>query len=94
MKNIKRRSMLFLNKAKRLSDKRNELIHRPWAQDENGEWLVKDEGHTWGTLPTKDELNSLAKSINHISMEINAERLLGFISEIVANRPKIDIAAQ
>lgn len=72
----------LLNKCKRLSDKRNSLIHRPWAKDSNGKWVVKEEDHAWGQPPSIDELNQLATDIYNATVELNTARLYGFIKGV------------
>jgi hypothetical protein len=74
----------LLNKAKRLSEKRNSLIHRPWARDKGGNWVVKEEDHTWGQPPSADELNQLADDIHSTAVELNTARLQGFIKEALS----------
>lgn len=74
----------LLNKAKRLSDKRNGLIHRPWAKDSQGQWVVKEEDHAWGQPPSIDELNQLAEDISETAVELNTARLCGFIKEALS----------
>jgi hypothetical protein len=71
----------LLDKIKRLSEKRNRLIHRPWAKDRQGQWVVKEEDHAWGQPPSIDELNQLADEIFKTVIELNTARLHGFIKE-------------
>ena len=71
----------LLNKAKRLSERRNKFIHRPWAKNAQGEWVVKDGEHEWGPPPSVEELNLLASDISQAMNELNDGRLRGFIKE-------------
>lgn len=72
----------LLNKCKKLSERRNDLIHRPWAKDSTGQWVVKGEDHVWGQPPSNDELNQLATDISNAFVELNRARLDGFIKEV------------
>lgn len=74
----------LLNKAKRLSDKRNTLIHRPWAKDSQGRWVVKEEDHQWGQPPSVEALNQLADEIHRTAIELNTARLSGFVKEVAS----------
>jgi len=74
----------LLNKAKRLSDERNSLIHRPWARDSQGKWVVKEEDHSWGEPPSNGKLNQLANNIWKTGIELNTARLHGFIKEVLS----------
>lgn len=74
----------LLNKVGRLSDKRNKLIHRPWAKDTHGKYVVKEENHVWGSPPSAEELNQLAEDIRRIVVELNTARLNGFIKEALS----------
>ena len=74
----------LVNKAKRLSDKRNSLIHRPWAKDNRGQWVVKAEDHIWGKPPSIDQLNQLAEDIFESAIELNTARLSGFIKKALS----------
>lgn len=74
----------LLNKAKRLSERRNKFIHRPWAKNAQGEWVVKDEEHEWGPPPSVEELNLLASDISQAMNEFNDARLRGFVKEVAS----------
>lgn len=73
----------ILTKAKDISEKRNKLIHRPWAIDKSGQVVVKDANHTWGPPPTSMELQVLAGQIRDVAFELNTARLKGFIKDII-----------
>ena len=75
----------LLNKAKRFSEDRNRLIHRPWAKDSQGQWVVKEEDHAWGQPPSVKVLNQLADDIFQTAVELNAARLHGFIKEAISD---------
>lgn len=76
----------LLGKAGRLSNKRNRLIHRPWAKDTHGSYVVKEEDHVWGPPPSAEELNQLAEDIWKIMVELNTARLKGFVKEALSQK--------
>lgn len=76
----------LLGKAERLSNKRNRLIHRPWAKDAHGKWVVKEEDHVWGPPPSAEELNQLAEGIWKIVIDLNTARLKGFIEKVLSQK--------
>lgn len=76
----------LLNKAEQLSKKRNRLIHRPWAKDAHGKWVVKEEDHDWGPPPSAEELNQLAEGIWKNMIELNTARRKGFIKEVLSQK--------
>ena len=73
-----------LNHAATASRKRNELIHRPWAVDEDGNVVVKDEEHSWGSPPTIRDLENLQHQISLVVEELNHARLKGFLKEAIS----------
>jgi hypothetical protein len=76
----------LLNKAEQFSKKRNKLIHRPWAKDAHGKWVVKEEDHVWGPPPTAEELNQLAEDIWKIMVELNTARLKDFLKDALSQK--------
>ena len=77
----------ILGNCNKLSEKRNRLIHRAWALDQDGSVVVKGETHHWGPPPSLEDLTSLAQDISTQVKELNHERLYGFIAEISRTEP-------
>lgn len=78
----------LLTRANRLSERRNNLIHRPWKRADRGLYEVKADDHGWTPSPTCDQLNQLADEILALSVEINHERLRGFIAKAMNKKKK------
>jgi hypothetical protein len=70
-----------LERARRATENRNELIHNIWAQPLDGEPQIRTNDHTWKPIPTIDALNALENEIASITEELNDGRLDGFLSE-------------
>ncbi|HEY8947315.1 MAG TPA: hypothetical protein VIM56_00370 [Rhizomicrobium sp.] len=82
----------LLERARKESEQRNQLLHRPWAVDSENNWLMKDEYHHWGPLPDRQQFLELADRIYNLIHDINEARLHGFISDVakLRNSPKTD----
>ena len=78
----------LLTEAGRLTEKRNGLIHRPWAQDVEGDLIIKGDDHHWEPLPPANELEELATSIYDLIRRINHERMSGFIYDVMNPPPE------
>jgi len=77
----------LLERCKRATDKRNELIHGIWAKERDGDPLRRGADHTWQPLPTVAELMALGADIQTLTQSLNAARLDGFLSEALSKRP-------
>ncbi len=73
----KYRVIALLTRMSRVTDRRNELIHRPWALGKDSIFIVKDDDHEWTPPPTADDLNRLADEIAAVASELNEARLKG-----------------
>ena len=74
----------LLGESGRLSDRRNELLHKPWAIGEDGTVVVKSADHAWVHGTSTKDLNGLADQILELVVKLNHARLHGFIHEICA----------
>jgi hypothetical protein len=77
----------LLERCRRATDRRNELIHGIWAKELDGEPLRRAMDHTWRPLPTIEDLKTLANDLQHLAETLNTARLDGFLSEALAKRP-------
>jgi hypothetical protein len=73
------RLQAMLAECKRLTEKRNDLVHGLWAQELDGEAHVRDARGGRRPLPTEEELQNLARELEHHSTRLNLERLEGFL---------------
>ena len=54
----------LLERCRRATDKRNDLIHNIWAKELDGEPFRRSTDHTWQAIPTVKELKALAQEFN------------------------------
>jgi len=78
----------LIERCRRATDKRNELMHGIWAKELDGEILRRDKDHSWHQLPTIDELQVLANELKQLMETLNEARLDGFLSEALAKRSR------
>lgn len=77
----------ILAECKRLTDKRNGLIHGLWAKELDGDAHVRDGYGNPRPLPTVVELRGLAQEIEKLTARLNSERLEGFLMKALAAKP-------
>ena len=70
--------------CKKLTDKRNELVHGLWAQELDGNAHVRNAYGGARLLPTVQELRELAKEIKELTNQLNFERLEGFLKQALS----------
>lgn len=71
----------LLERSRQASEKRNDFIHSLWAQELDGQHVIRNEDHSWTSIPTSEELEKLTKEILDLIHEFNQSRLDGFISK-------------
>jgi hypothetical protein len=76
----------LLERCRRVTERRNELMHGIWAKELDGEPMRKGSDKKWYSLPTADELKALANEIWILSDELNTARLDGFLSAALTER--------
>ena len=69
----------ILANCKKLTEKRNGLVHGLWTQELDGETHVRDSFRNTRPLPTAQELSALGKEIEQLANHLNKERLEGFL---------------
>ncbi len=74
----------LLERCRRVTVRRNELVHNIWARELDGDPKVRNPNHTWEPVPTIDELNALSNELHSLTDELNKARLDGFLSEAIA----------
>lgn len=80
------RLQALLGHCKRLTERRNELVHGLWAQELDGEAHVRDAYGGTKPLPTADELLALAREMEQLTGQFNFERLEGFLKQALERR--------
>lgn len=76
----------ILADCKRLTDKRNDLIHGLWAQELYGDAHIRDSYGNEKPIPTATELRELARELSDLTGHLNTERLEGFIFQALSKR--------
>ena len=76
----------LLECCRRVTDRRNDLIHRIWAKELDGEAVRRDSDNNWVPLPRIKDLKALALETETLTHTLNTARLEGFISEAMAKR--------
>ena len=78
----------LLERAKRVSDKRNEFVHSLWAHELDGSPVIRTDDHKFVSVPAVAELEGLAGDISLITNELNIARLEGFLFEALVKKAK------
>jgi hypothetical protein len=76
----------ILERCKRATDKRNDLIHSVVGKELDGETFRQGNDHNWLPLPTVKELEALGEEISVLTGSLNDARLYGFLAEALAKR--------
>lgn len=76
----------IIERCKRATEKRNDLIHSVWGRELDGEPFRQGNDQSWQPLPTVEELNTLGKEIRVLTDSLNEARLFGFLAEALAKR--------
>jgi len=76
----------LLNRSKRLTERRNQLVHSLWAQELDGEAQLRDAHGSTQPLPSVEQLKNLAQEIESLTTELNHERLDGFLKAALEER--------
>ena|SRR6516165_1337930 len=75
----------ILERARRATDRRNELLHGLWAQELDGDPVVRSSGRAFGPIPSAEELETLADTLAEIGKTLTIARLDGFLREALAS---------
>jgi hypothetical protein len=70
----------LLERARLATEKRNTFVHSLWAQELDGEPMMRGSDREWKPLPTAAELETLSLEIERIAEELNIARREGFFS--------------
>lgn len=79
--------------CKRLTEKRNELVHGLWARELDGEAHVRDAYGEERPLPTVEDLKDLARELEQLTNHLNFERLEGFLKTALETKRSASSAA-
>ncbi|MDO8703883.1 MAG: hypothetical protein Q7J84_02945 [Sulfuricaulis sp.] len=73
----------LLERCRRATEKRNDLIHNIWARELDGDTQMRTKDHSWKPIPTIDELEKLSRELELLTNELNTARLEGFLFEAI-----------
>lgn len=76
----------LLTRAERLTEQRNQLTHRLWAKELDGDPGVMGAPGELRPLPSLEQLKDLARDILILTEELNAARLEGFLKIALEER--------
>jgi len=74
----------ILERSRRATDKRNDLLHAVWAYELDVGPVVRTEGTEFGPIPTAAELEAVANDLDQIMKDLNSARLDGFLRDALA----------
>ncbi|MCE5194442.1 MAG: hypothetical protein LLF28_03150 [Nitrospiraceae bacterium] len=72
--------------CKRLTDKRNDLIHGMWAKGLDGYAHIRDSCGNVRPIPPSKDLLKLASELEKLTRRLNTERLEGFLFQALSKR--------
>lgn len=75
------RLQALLTRVGRLTDKRNELVHRVWGTELDGGPVIRDEYHSFIPAPTVAELESIHEQMDAALDDLIIAREEGFLAE-------------
>jgi hypothetical protein len=78
----------FMTRAKKLSSRRNDLLHALVAQELDGMPMKRSRGGNWEPIPSANELCALANQIYELIGEMNRERLEGCIADAMKSKER------
>jgi hypothetical protein len=81
------RLQALLERAARVTAKRNELMHAVWGTELDGGDMVRGDDHVFRPAPDAAELDSLEDAIAKILDDIIYARKKGFLAEALKNKP-------
>jgi len=81
----------LLERCKRATDKRNDLVHGILVAELDGDPQLYVKDHSMKPLPTAEELAGLQRELYSLVIAINDARLNGFLAEAMAERKKIKV---
>jgi hypothetical protein len=73
----------LLERAGQVTAERNRLIHRAWGESNGRPLTLVDDGTAWEHAPSPNELTGLANRIWAVAVELNRERIKGFLREAI-----------
>lgn len=76
----------LLERCRRATKKRNDLTHTVTFHHLGSKILKRTDGRKAKRNPSIDELESLARELNQLAVELNKARMTGFLAEALADK--------
>lgn len=77
----------LLERCRRATERRNELIHSIVGCEIDGELpIMQKRDRTWAPLPSAEDVKKLAHEITTLAKELHTARMRGFLAEALQNR--------
>ena len=75
----------ILERCRRATERRNDVIHSIWAQELDGDPKVRTE-NGWKPIPNVTELNALSEELVALTKQLNTARLEGFLAKALEKK--------
>jgi hypothetical protein len=77
----------ILERSRRATETRNQLLHSLWAHELDGEPVIRRQGYEFQRIPTVTELEAVADDLAQIANDFTVARLDDFLRDALA-RPE------
>jgi hypothetical protein len=74
----------LLGRAARATERRNKLLHGLWAQELDGDAVLRTEGREFKPIPSVADLNVVADELAQIAKDLLLARLDGFLRDALS----------
>ena len=75
----------ILERSRRATEKRNELLHGLWAVELDGDPVFRTPGHEFRAIPPIAEPEAVADDLAQLAKDLNSARLEGFLHDALSN---------
>jgi hypothetical protein len=75
----------LLERSRRTTERRNELLHGLWAYELDGDHVLRTAGYDYQPIPTITELEAVADALAQVATDLRDARLDGFLRDALAN---------
>ncbi len=69
----------LLERCRRVTERRNDLIHNIVGREVDGDIKMRTVDHSWRDVPSIEELNALSGEMVQLTYELNEARIHGYI---------------
>jgi hypothetical protein len=80
----------LLNRAKRVTEKRNDILHSLWGYVmDYGPVIRREEDHEFEDVPSVPNLNAIADEITAVTRDVSLARIEGFLFKAMKSKKKL-----